>query len=261
MPRRASIPSVTDSAFFSDVTPLWVPPGQRPIPALYHEAIRSLAEWVGPSWPTTESHFFKIRHFAIMFCDEWTRHDWEQDIAWINEQKNDAKHIRALQASWQRFSIALGKGQFRRQRLALVQGLLIDTTDEKSPFQTNVEALTALSKGLEKFGNIVKIGIASEYKFGPIEYSSLPRKLPRKEIAIALALADLITYWRNDGYQLGTLCNPHVPCLSKNLPWKAIAKFVSANMHDCFEGGIDECKIQTLVTSLYSSVTRLSWFP
>ena len=135
--------------------------------------------------------------------------------------------------------------------------LLAEITPEAELELTNKELIDGVDRALERFGNNLRLADRAYARFGTIEYAGLPAKLPRKEVAVALSLADQISFWRNDGLQIGTLDCPHRPNISKNLPWKSIAQFASANSPD--PETIDVTNVQTLVTSLSKKVALVHW--
>lgn len=257
MSRRAAISKIARTQYFENVTPLWVTPGRAAIDPKYHDAIHSLVEWIGPSWTETESHFFKIRHTLIATCDAWTRYDWDRDAAWIAERKRDTKNLPALRSSWKRFADAFDKAPFRRRRKMLGLALLGEVAPEAETELTNKEFVDGVNRALDWFGRNLELDDRTYARFGTIEYAGLPAKLPRQEVALALSLADQISFWRNDGLQIGTFDCPHRPSLSKNLPWKSIAQFALANSPD--SGSIDVTNVQTLVTSLSKKVALIHW--
>jgi hypothetical protein len=256
MARPRKIEKATETRYFQDVTPLWVPPGQKPIEYRYCDAIDALVEWVGSEWVNIEaSNFFPMRAILVKSCESWVTHDWQSDVSWIEERKVDAKQLPDLNRAFSKFAIALGKAPFRHKKKMLSLALLSEMQAESATGMTNQKAIGSVERAIEWFGQYLTIKDRAYARYGAIEYASIPKQLPQREIAIALSLADQITFWRRDGLSEGTLHCPHKPTLSKNLPWKAIALFASAN---CGEP-LDTATIQTRVTSLARKVALVHW--
>ncbi len=135
---------------------------------------------------------------------------------------------------------------------------LTEFRSEQPNKMTNKQAIEAVERVLELYGQRLKIKDRGYARYGAITYAGIPRQLPRKEVAIALCLADRITFLGRDGFSEGTLSCPHKPNISKNLPWKAVALFASANCIDA-ENELDASNVQTLVTSLAQKVAFVEW--
>jgi hypothetical protein len=259
VPRRRAIPQSIETKFFSNVTPLWVPPGQPPIPERYRDGVFALAEWAGPGWPDGDrTDFFLIRSVIINSCESWKFHDWQGDEASIRERRKEAKSLPELHKAVSILAKKFSEEKFHLQKKMLANIFLFDFNIEPQRNITNSEAFSAIEKVFNQFAEHLEINDQWSASYGPVEYDILPKKLPRREVAIALCLADRITFFRKDGYSKGSLCTPHKPNLSPNLPWKAIASFASANLDDA-EGALDPCNVQTLVTNLMARVASVSW--
>jgi hypothetical protein len=259
MPRRKAIPMSIDTQYFKDVTPLWQPPDQPSIKEKYHDGTLALAEWAGPEWADNDqTDFFLIRSVVIDTCESWISYDWDGDEAWIAERKVDAKFLPSLARSAFELSRMFEKGRFRAIKKNLVREILVELGIDVPRALTNADAIAALERSIERFAEWTKIDDNAHARYGAIEYHDLPDRLPRREIAIALSLADRITFFRKDGYSSGSLSTPHPPNISTNLPWKAIALFASANIVDPYME-IGPSNVQTLVTSLSEHVARVHW--
>jgi hypothetical protein len=259
MARPRNIQKKVDTAYFKNVTPLWVGPGRPSVADRYDDAVDALVEWVGPNWPNNEtSNFFPMRQCLIRSCDSWAEHDWQSDADWIERRRLNAKHLPALESAFAKFLAALEKDPFRDKKKMLGVAFSTEFWSERPRDMTNKEAIDAVEQALEWYGQRLKVRDIGYTQYGAITYAGIPRQLPRKEVAIALSLADRITFMRRDGFSDGTLCCPHKPNISKNLPWKAIAIFASANCNDA-ENGLDASSIQTLVTSLAKKVEFVDW--
>ncbi len=100
----------------------------------------------------------------------------------------------------------------------------------------------------------------SNYRFGPLGYDRLPHRLPKREIAIAVVLADLITGFRKDGGAKGGVLFPRKPELSPNLPWTAIAEF-SVALSDDPDVSISPDNVAGRVRNIVGKVTRIWRLP
>ena len=259
MSRRKAIPESINTQYFKNVTPLWRPPDQPPIPEKYHDGVLALAEWAGPDWADNgKTDFFLIRTVVIESCEAWFSYDWDVDAAWIAERKADAKLLPNLKKSAIELSRLFGNGDFRALKKNLVRAILIELGIDAPKTLTNGKAISALERSIEHFADWTKVGDKFHARYGAIEYLDLPDRLPRQETAIALSLADRITFFRKDGHSSGSLTTPHLPNISPKLPWKAIALFASANMADS-DRQIGPSNVQTLVTSLSEHIARVHW--
>jgi hypothetical protein len=252
--RPKNIPQEIDTLFFRGVTPLWMPPKDPAIDERYHGAVMSLAEWIGESWHNESSSFFKMRSILINSCEKWNKYDWESDEAWINERRLNARHRPTLARAAEGFRQALTKAPFNANKRELGLYFLNELCAEPTKGLTNVQGIAAVERAVERFAAHSSILDRGSARFGPIEYSQLPKQLPHRKVAVALSLADTITIWRRDGLQNGTIHYPHSPNISKITPWKAIAEFASANLED-MDDSIDANSVQTLVMNLAKKVS------
>jgi hypothetical protein len=94
--------------------------------------------------------------------------------------------------------------------------------------------------GLELFEKWLDMIIKSKYYcYGPLEYKSYPRRVS-PQVAMAIVLADVVTRVRRDlpAGPEGEERSRTTPWSggpfrsSSNLPWKAIAEFISADLDD-----------------------------
>lgn len=259
MGRPKTVQKNTRTQYFENVTPLWVPPNHEAIETRYHDAIDALVEWVGNGWPNNEtSNFFPMRHMLIKSCQSWAAYDWQSDFDRIEERRADAKHLSKLDNAFSQFVLALGAAPFRSRKKRLGLTFLGELCPNATTKLTNEEGIAAIERALSSFGDCLKTKDRFYARYGAIEYSGIPQQLPRREVAIALCLADRITFMRRDRHSEGTLCCPHKPSFSKNLPWKAIALFASAH---CFEGDdeLTTSNVQTLVKSLARKAVLVHW--
>lgn len=97
-------------------------------------------------------------------------------------------------------------------------------------------------------------------QFGPLLYDSFPARLPQRENAVALVLADFVTGFRKDGHRAGGVHFPGEPVLSPNLPWKAITLFATAYSDDP-DAKFDHRKVASSVKNLHRKVAQILRFP
>ncbi len=259
MPRPKKIDKVTDTHFFNDVTPLWVSPGRPPVEVRYHDAISALVEWIGPDWVDNDkTWFFPMRSILVKSCESWAVHDWQSDFEWIEERKADIKHLPELDRAFENFLLVLNKAPFRHKKRLLGLTFLAELDSNSTSGLSNKDGIAAVDRAVEWFSGNLKIKDRAYARYGAIEYDGIPPQLPRREVAIALSLADQITWMRRDGLSEGTLNCPHKPSISKNLPWKVIALFASANSTDG-DNELSTSNVQTLVKSLARKVVLVNW--
>lgn len=258
LPRRQKIPAKVDSKYFTGVTPLWEPPDKPAIPEKYHDAVYALAEWAGPDWSVNErTSFFLIRMVVIESCEAWSQYDWETDELSINDRRLNEKKRPKLAKAAEKLSDSLASPSFQDLKIGYLRHLLAQI-GAKPPFGfTNDDAIAAVENSFQTLAKSASIIDRAYARYGPIEYEILPTRFPQKEVAIALSLADRITYLRKDGESAGSLWTPHPPNLSRNLPWRAIAYFASANADE--NNMLDETSVQTQVQSLARSVSQVYW--
>jgi hypothetical protein len=254
MARRPKVIAVTSTAYFEGVTPLWVPPNQPSIDPRYHDAIRELAKWAGPNWVNNEeTFFFPIRRKLIRICERWRSHDWKSDVDFIKERREDANHLPELDRAFSLFLSALKKAPFKYRKQALGLAFMAELCPKTDVKPADKEGNAAVERAANRFRQHLKIRDSAMAQYGPVEYESLPRQLPEREIAIALSLAASITVWRRDGLTKGNHIIWQKPVISRNLPWKSIALFAWANAANG-EWQIDTKDVQKRVTSLAKNV-------
>jgi hypothetical protein len=253
---------------FEGVTPLWVKPGGAPIPERYHDASQSLASWAASlpgcepdDWSNNnKTGFFVIRHYWILACERWLGHDWDRDNA-ANNALHKAKNAAGpLLKAARQFHTALDRsaipdawdGLGLELAAALNFGEMVDLKDDRRNL--------AVQQAFRAFEVRLK-GLADRtYRFGPLRYRKLPRKIP-PETALSIVLADIVTECRSDGAGCRRGRNPRrVPKISERTPWKAIAEFVKANRDDAAEQ-CDPEAIQFKVDRHLASVHEIVLFP
>jgi hypothetical protein len=257
MARPKNIPKEISTQYFQGVTPLWMLPGEDSIPKKYNDAVMSLAEWCGPEWHVNgSSNFLLMRNVLIKSCGAWSQYDWESDEARIDQRRNDAKHRPTLARAAKGLKQALSKAPFNRKKRQLALSFLYELRAEAPESTTIAEGIAAVERVIERFADQCSRPDHAAARFGPIEYSRLPKTLPRREVAIALSLAGKVTLMRRDGLQAGSKIRGGPPNISDNLPWKAIAEFASANCEDANDI-VDASSVQTLVMSLSKKISRV----
>lgn len=258
MPRRKSIPTSINTQFFRDVTPLWVAPGRTPIPQQYHGAVQALAEWAGAEWADSkQSGFFLVRTVLIDTCVAWKNYNWQADAEKISQRKQEIKNLRRLKDTMIALSESFSAGRVRQLKKQFAIFLMQDIGAQIPKNMTVEEGISAVERTMGRFWGRLRLFDNFPARFGAIEYKSPPVRLPKPVTAIALSLADRLTFFRKDGYSKGTLYTPHSPTLSPELPWKAIAMFASADAVD--DDQLEPEKVQTLVESLARNVERVYW--
>lgn len=254
-------PAIVESAYFAGVTPLWVAPGRDPIPLHYHAASISLADWAGPDWPENEkSGFFPLRQFLIGACDKWQAYDWDRDRAQIALRKQDDKHREALARATKAFRLALRKSAFRRAERDIGIAIAAALCPEGWMDLTYAQGCDAVGDALESFEARAAQRDRAPVRFGPLLYDTFPKRLPDREIAVALVLADFVTGFRKDKHRSGGIHFPRPPLLSPNLPWKAIAEFATAFADDP-AASINPDNIAMRVGNLHKKVARIYRHP
>lgn len=258
MPRLRAIPDKIDTKYFEGVTPLWVPPDRQPIPEKYHPAVRSLAEWAGPEWPENESSgFFLMRTILLNSCVFWEEYDWiRNQKRWRDRRAND-KNRASLKSAAIKFQGALSAAPFNSERLSWFRSITLNPEISISEKMTNASAIEAIDQGIRMFVDHVSNASKVPFLFGPLEYPRPPRTLPSKFVAIALYLADLVSIWRRDGLEEGSIDYPHKPRITKRLPWKAIAQFACPPGSDP-DDSLNPNNVQSLVTSASKRIVRVT---
>lgn len=257
-PRRR--PDVVSSLYFKNVTPLWVGPGKPAVDRVYHEAAFTLADWTGPDWPDNEKGgFFPLREYLIQACERWRSYNWEEDRRKIEEWRRGRRYNDMLLRSIGNLKTELKRSPYGEGYRDLGISIVAELAPTAVIDLTYQEGIKAVQRGLDRFTQISQLR-RRPCRYGCIEYLDLPRRLPRREVAIALALADLVTGFRRDPHQAGALWFPRPPVLSPRLPWKAIGQFAGARS-DAPDGGLSPENIQTLVTNLARQVSRIWRFP
>lgn len=261
MAKPRNRPSSVNSSYFDGVTPLWVKPNDAPIAQRYHAASISLADWAGPCWSDNEATgFFPLRHYLISACEKWHAYDWAADEELISVRKQEERHRETLVRTTKAFRLALRKSAFRRAErdvgIAIAAALCPDGQIDLAYEQ----GCDAIAHALRDFEVRVARRDRAQVRFGPLLYDAFPKRLPEREIAVALVLADLVTDFRKDIHRAGVRFSHRTPLLSPNLPWKAIAEFATAFTNDS-AASINPDNIATRVGNLQKKVARILYSP
>ncbi|GAA4047831.1 hypothetical protein [Parerythrobacter jejuensis] len=260
MAKPRNRPDAVSSTYFEGVTPLWVAPGRAPIPERYHAASFSLADWAGPSWPdNAASGFFPLRHFLIEACAKWQAHDWQADRDQIAARKQDARHRPSLVKATQAFRQAIGRSSFRRAERELGVSIAAEFCPHAKFELEHKDSCNAVANALRELEKRWSRVDRSPVRFGPLLYDTIPR-LPEREIAVALVLADLVTGFRKDEHRAGGNHFPRPAVLSPKLPWKAIAEFATAYSDDP-EASINPDNVAMRVRNLRGKVAQIMRYP
>ena len=240
MARPRNYAATVNTAYFEDVTPLWVGPEDPPIEQRFHAACYSLADWVtsrlprssDKNWSANETGFWPLRHYLIGASQQWHCYDWQSDEDLIASRKRDAMHRETLAKATRAFRQAIGRSAFRRAERALgisIAAALCPNAEIEITYENGCDAI---ANALREFEKQSLRPDRRPVRFGPLLYDTLPARLPEREIAVALVLADFATGFRKDEHRAGGIHFPRAPVLSPNLPWKAIAEFATAFSDD-----------------------------
>lgn len=254
-------PRSVNTAHFSGVTPLWVQPGQAPVSECYHAASMSLADWAGPAWSDNDaSGYFPLRHFLVGICERWRSYDWQADADLIATRKRAAKNREALARATRAFRHALGQSAFRTAERDLGVSIVHALSQNPRTAMKYEEGCDAVSTALRALEDDALRPDRAPVRYGPLTYCMMPQRLPEREIAVALVLADLVTGFRKDEHRGGGVQFPRQPQLSPNLPWKAIAEFATANSDDG-EAKTHPDNVATRVRNLRRKVAQIRRYP
>jgi hypothetical protein len=261
MAKPRNRPAIVNSSYFDGVTPLWVAPGRDPVSTQFHAASRSLADWAGPDWSENEkSGFFSLREFLIDACEKWKAYDWDRDRAQIATRKQDDKHRETLARTTKAFRLALHKSAFQRAERDFGIAIAAALCPEGRIDLTYAQGCDAVGAALKDFETMAARRDLSPVQFGPLLYDTFPQRLPDRQIAVALVLADFVTGFRKDQHRAGGLFFPRASLLSLNLPWKAIAEYATAFTDDP-AASINPENIATRVGNLHKKVARIYRHP
>lgn len=225
-----------------------------PLEVEYHAGVHSLALWAGPDWCSNErTNFFVIRHLLIKEVERWRAHTWSVDRDRISRLRFEIVQRPQLNRATSEFLKVLSQSEWNAEKRQFLHSLLEELELQADPKLTIEDAYKTLEQALCTLESITSRKLSKEIAFGPVLYENMPRALPRQGVAVALKLAHLITLWRRDCNQKGSLNFPQPPLLSPNTPWKAIAELASCSGSSSLES-LDPSSIQMLVENLQRQV-------
>lgn len=222
--------------FFTGVTPISVPsewtaaypssPGVShsgpPVPNEYHAACYRLADWANSTWPQKSwasgraANYFILRDRMIATSEGWRHYDWLRDEARIKELDDLRKCSANLLGSLKR--------------------------------SLHTPVASSLSSGLER----ANAQWSRAYVFGPIYYAVAPLRRCTRDVAIGLALADVVTQYMPGGKP--NQSNRYMPNLVGALPWPAIWEFAKVSSG---QPALEPNGFQARVTNLSRRDVRL----
>lgn len=254
-------PTLVNSDYFDGVTPLWHGPKNTPVPPQYIDACNTLADWAGPEWPDNDATgFFSLRHYFIDACEKWNAFNWEADKQLIVAHRKDERHRDTLLRATKAFRLALRKSAFRRAERDVGLEIALALCPECQCDLTYEQGCEAVSQALQRFEDMNARRDFGKCRFGPLWYETFPQRLPKRETALAIVLADLFTELRRDEHRSSRRLPFRFPLISEGTPWKAIAEFVTACSDDA-EAKITPEKIQFLVNRHLPKVKVIRLFP
>lgn len=275
MAKPRNRPDTVKTDYFENVTPLWVRPAipdvrpaDPPIEKRFHAACHSLADWAtsqlprtsGKDWSANETGFWSLRHHLIGATNRWNAYDWKADEDLIANRKRDEKHRETLAKATRAFRQAMRGSAFRRAERDLGVSIAAALCPNAQIEVTYEDGCNAIANALREFEKQSLRPDRFPVRYGPLLYDTFPARLPEREIAIALVLADFATGFRNDTHRAGGIHFPRPPMLSPNLPWKAIAEFATAFCDDP-NAAINPDNIATRVRNLCGKVARILRYP
>ncbi|QCI93900.1 hypothetical protein [Novosphingobium sp. EMRT-2] len=275
MAKPRNRPDTVNSAYFADVTPLWVRPAipdvrpaDPPIEERFHAACYSLADWASSQlprksdkdWSADETGFWSLRHYLMGASKRWHAYDWQADKDLIASRKRNEKHRETLAKTTRAFRQSIGRSAFRKAERDLGVSIAAALCPDAKIEMTYGDGCNAIANALREFESQSLRPDCFPVRFGPLLYDKFPARLPGREIAIALVLADFATGFRKDKHRAGGIHFPRAPVLSSKLPWKAIAEFATASSDDP-EAAITPENVATGVRNLCGKVARILRYP
>ncbi len=189
------------------------------------------------------SKFLWTRDCFIAACEEARSIDWDAeknrafDKKQLREQVADfTKAIRVFRKALDKAPFQLGAPQklthlFHQMYLHYSdenqEQWLPDLVDNMTSGLTSRNPLAALDGLAEYYDGWRDLG-RGYFQYGMIGYEKLPKRLPDKQVALAMILADRFTSCRPDGEQVRQIHLPKAATLSVGTPWEMIRLFVDA---------------------------------
>jgi hypothetical protein len=196
------------------------------------------------SWHEEEkSKFMWTRDRFMVACEQARAIDWEatrnkfaEDKELRQRVKDFTKATRTYREALKNAPSQMGAPQklthFFNQMYAHYAGhnqesWEPDLQDRMTSGLTSRNPLAALDALAEFFDGWGDLGTGA-FQYGMIGYYKLPARLPAKQVALAMVLADWFTFCRPDNEQVSSPHLPRAPNLSTNTPWDMIKLFVDA---------------------------------
>jgi hypothetical protein len=227
---------------------MWVPPGQPEIDAEFRGAVLLLAEWAGPQWHINEkSNFFLIRDLLISLVISLSEFDWQMERTRFSIRQKSVRNWPRLQDAVDNFiSASDNELNVSAKRIALLK--FLNLLPKSKQINITVEdGWKALLEALNTGRKFLDCDQNAPFHFGPIEYTSLPKRLPSHLTVAGVAMADLVSTHRVATSGKRLLSYPRKPTLSDDLPWKSFLLFLQAVFPDDF---IDESSLQKKTMNL-----------
>ncbi|WP_132468641.1 hypothetical protein [Novosphingobium sp. ST904] len=190
----------------------------------------------------------------------WKAYDWQADVDLIASRKRGVKHREALAKATRAFRQAISRSEGRKAERNLGISIAAALCPEAQIEMTYEDGCNAVANALRDFEKQSLRPDRFPVRFGPLLYDAFPARLPEREIAVALVLADFATGFRKDEHRAGGIHFPRAPMLSPILPWKAIAEFATAFSDDA-KVAIDPENVAMRVKNLCGKVGRILRYP
>jgi hypothetical protein len=226
------------------ISPLWTmqsarspsdPPQDGVISERYHKATIVLSESAvfRATWSDALlTRFFQTRDRFIAACDAAMAENWAEVASKFEQRRYLNDQAQDLAKAARRFHRALATAPSRLGAPARLSALFIQSVEHSTAdkWVADLDSFVTLNRGTG--GHLAPIAALAEYfercddwgggvfQFGPIGYAKVPKRLPNREVALALILADR--------FAGGSVHLPKTPALSENTPWRAIRFFVDS---------------------------------
>jgi hypothetical protein len=217
------------------------------------------------SWHEEQkSKFMWTRDLFIAACEEARAIDWDATRNKFAEKKELGQRVKDFTKATRTYRKALEKAPSQMgapQKLTHFFNQMYehyadqnqeswepDLQDGMTSGLTNRNPLAALDALAEFFDGWDDLGKGA-FQYGMIGYYKMQRRLPDRQVVLAMVLADWFTFCRPDDEQVRSPDLPRVPNLSTNTPWDVIKLFVDA----AFDEPSKSMDLQTRVKSAIDS--------
>jgi len=259
------------SLCFGQGAAIWRSPKQvsiSPISPIYHEAVETLADWIGPGWDNNKkTGFFPLRDLILKQIETWRQYDWQLDENRISKTRIARRNSKNIISTFDNFNANFSDSEQTDALVWLghsIAGFLHPGLPRNG---SNEEYAENVKRGLKTFRSNFVSSLENSVRFGPLEYETLPKQLPHRQIAMAILLCDLISSRRlniNDSGIERSLrtsrWDGNQPRISKNVPWHAIGLFVTADSN-ASDADIEIANLQHRVKSAIKSVSSIHLRP